>query len=127
MSDLKGFTVPRTPEGRSSLVPYPPWHYVGAFLVIDGTVTAGNGTVALTAAHANDRVGAAFFSDGLGRMVPPKKGRRQEPWLREAHAGEREDHREGNRRGGGRWSIAGDRTRIVSNRSPTEQKVGVPP
>jgi uncharacterized protein (DUF58 family) len=32
--------------------------------------------LALTAAHANDRVGAAFFSDGLGRMVPPKKGRR---------------------------------------------------
>ena len=32
---LCGYTVPRTPEGRSSLVPYPPWHYVGAFLVID--------------------------------------------------------------------------------------------
>jgi acetoacetate decarboxylase len=32
---LRGYTVPRTPEGRSSLVPYPPWHYVGAFLVID--------------------------------------------------------------------------------------------
>ena len=32
---LEGFTGPRTPEGRSSLVPYPPWHYVGAFLVID--------------------------------------------------------------------------------------------
>ena len=32
---LKGFTSPRTPEGRSSLVPYPPWHYVGAFLVVD--------------------------------------------------------------------------------------------
>ncbi len=35
MSALKGFTIPRTPEGRSSLVPYPPWHYVGAFLVVD--------------------------------------------------------------------------------------------
>ncbi|HEY1317215.1 MAG TPA: acetoacetate decarboxylase family protein, partial [Gaiella sp.] len=32
---LEGFTSPRTPEGRSSLVPYPPWHYVGAFLVVD--------------------------------------------------------------------------------------------
>jgi Acetoacetate decarboxylase (ADC) len=31
----RGYTVPHTPEGRSSLVPYPPWHYVGAFLVID--------------------------------------------------------------------------------------------
>ena len=35
MSELRGFTGPRTPEGRSSLVPYPPWHYVGAFLVVD--------------------------------------------------------------------------------------------
>ena len=32
---LEGFTSPRTPEGRSSLVPYPPWHYVGDFLVIE--------------------------------------------------------------------------------------------
>ena len=24
-----GYTIPRTPEGRASLVPYPPWHYVG--------------------------------------------------------------------------------------------------
>jgi acetoacetate decarboxylase len=32
---LVGYTIPRTPEGRSSLVPYPPWHYVGTFLVID--------------------------------------------------------------------------------------------
>jgi len=32
---LRGYTVPRTPAGRSSLVPSPPWHYVGDFLVID--------------------------------------------------------------------------------------------
>ena len=32
---LDGYTVPRTPDGRSSLVPYPPWHYVGDFLVIE--------------------------------------------------------------------------------------------
>ena len=32
---LHGFTVPRTPSGRASLVPAPPWHYVGDFLVID--------------------------------------------------------------------------------------------
>ena len=34
-SPLRGYSSPRTPEGRSSLVPYPPWHYVGTFLVID--------------------------------------------------------------------------------------------
>jgi acetoacetate decarboxylase len=32
---LQGYTVPRTPLGQASLVPPPPWHYVGDFLVID--------------------------------------------------------------------------------------------
>src|SRR5918997_4112599 len=32
---LQGYTIPRTVEGRSSLVPPPPWHYVGTFLVVD--------------------------------------------------------------------------------------------
>ena len=32
---LRGYTVPRTPAGRASLVPPPPWHYVGDFLVVD--------------------------------------------------------------------------------------------
>lgn len=32
---LKGYTVPRSPRGEASLVPAPPWHYVGEFLVID--------------------------------------------------------------------------------------------
>jgi acetoacetate decarboxylase len=32
---LQGYTIPRTPEGRASLVPPPPWHYVGDFLVVD--------------------------------------------------------------------------------------------
>jgi acetoacetate decarboxylase len=32
---LQGYTVPRTPAGEASLVPPPPWHYVGDFLVID--------------------------------------------------------------------------------------------
>jgi enduracididine biosynthesis enzyme MppR len=30
-----GYSLPRSPEGRSSLVPAPPWHYVGDFLVIE--------------------------------------------------------------------------------------------
>lgn len=41
---LQGYSVPRSPEGRASLVPSPPWHYVGDFLVIeywaDPTATA---------------------------------------------------------------------------------------
>jgi acetoacetate decarboxylase len=35
VSDLRGYSAPRTPEGRASLVPAPPWHYVGDFLVIE--------------------------------------------------------------------------------------------
>src|SRR5262245_53153632 len=32
---LKGYSVPRSPHGRASLVPAPPWHYVGDFLVLE--------------------------------------------------------------------------------------------
>ena len=32
---LKGYSLPRSPGGRSSLVPSPPWHYVGDMLVIE--------------------------------------------------------------------------------------------
>lgn len=32
---LRGYSVPRSPEGRASLVPAPPWHYVGDMLVIE--------------------------------------------------------------------------------------------
>jgi acetoacetate decarboxylase len=32
---LRGYSLPRSPEGRSSLVPAPPWHYVGDFFVIE--------------------------------------------------------------------------------------------
>ncbi|MBA2349115.1 MAG: acetoacetate decarboxylase family protein [Solirubrobacterales bacterium] len=32
---LQGFSVPRTPSGAASLVPHPPWFYVGDFLVVD--------------------------------------------------------------------------------------------
>ena len=31
----RGYSLPLSPEGRSSLVPEPPWHYVGDFLVIE--------------------------------------------------------------------------------------------
>jgi acetoacetate decarboxylase len=32
---LSGYSVPRSPDGRASLVPFPPWYYVGDFLVVD--------------------------------------------------------------------------------------------
>jgi acetoacetate decarboxylase len=33
--ELRGYTLPRSPEGRAGLVPAPPWHYVGDMLVIE--------------------------------------------------------------------------------------------
>src|SRR5439155_7283121 len=32
---LEGYSLPRTPAGRSSLVPAPPWHYAGEVLVLE--------------------------------------------------------------------------------------------
>ena len=32
---LRGYSLPRSPEGRASLVPPPPWHYVGDFIVLE--------------------------------------------------------------------------------------------
>ncbi len=32
---LKGFSVPRSPEGKAALIPTPPWHYAGDFLVLE--------------------------------------------------------------------------------------------
>jgi hypothetical protein len=32
---LSGYSLPRTPEGRASIVPHPPWHYVGDFLLVE--------------------------------------------------------------------------------------------
>jgi acetoacetate decarboxylase len=32
---LKGYTLPRTPKGTSSLVPAPPWHYAGDCLAVE--------------------------------------------------------------------------------------------
>jgi len=32
---LRGYSLPRSPEGSSSLVPSPPWHYAGDMLVLE--------------------------------------------------------------------------------------------
>jgi hypothetical protein len=41
VGELKGFMPPRTPEGRSSVVPGPPWHYSGDLLTIEYRAAAG--------------------------------------------------------------------------------------
>ena len=32
---LKGYTLPRTPQGKSSMLPNPPWHFIGNALVVE--------------------------------------------------------------------------------------------
>lgn len=48
---LKGYTLPRTPRGTSSLAPQPPWHYVGNALAVEYEVDSA--------------AAAAFLPDGL--------------------------------------------------------------
>lgn len=48
---LKGYTLPRTPRGISSLAPQPPWHYVGNALAVEYEV--------------NSVAAATFLPDGL--------------------------------------------------------------
>ncbi|MEL7602361.1 MAG: acetoacetate decarboxylase family protein [Bacillota bacterium] len=48
---LKGYTLPRTPLGKSGLLPAPPWHFVGDALVVEY--------------EADERKAAAFLPEGL--------------------------------------------------------------
>jgi len=54
---LRGYTVPRTPEGKASLVPPPPWHYVADFLVVDF--------------HADPETAVSLLPDGLAPHPDP--------------------------------------------------------
>ncbi|TCO68801.1 acetoacetate decarboxylase family protein [Marinisporobacter balticus] len=48
---IKGYTLPRTPLGKSSLVPNPPWHYVGNAIAVEYKV--------------NEDIAASFLPEGL--------------------------------------------------------------
>jgi hypothetical protein len=63
---LRGYTGPRTPDGRASLVPAPPWHYVGDFLVVDFHADPDAATSLLPAGlepHPDPGRCAAVFAD----------------------------------------------------------------
>ena len=65
---LKGYTAPLSPDGRASIVPPPPWHYSGDFLIVEYR-TDPDAVAALLPPelkpHDDDRAGmmAAIFAD----------------------------------------------------------------
>jgi acetoacetate decarboxylase len=87
---LKGYTIPRTPEGRASLVPAPPWHYVGDFLVVDFWSDPDAAVSLLPGAlapHPDPGRCAAVFvdwqscSDGGDELVDPVRSQYREFFL----------------------------------------------
>jgi acetoacetate decarboxylase len=84
---MKGYSSPRSPEGRASLVPYPPWHYVGDFLVIEFWADPEAVAAVLPAClepHPDPGRCAAIFadwqssSDGRGELVDPSRSQYRE-------------------------------------------------
>lgn len=65
---LQGYSIPRTPAGRSSLAPRPPWHYAGECLAVEFQADAGAVAAFLPAgldAARGERAGrcAIYFCD----------------------------------------------------------------
>jgi len=84
---LKGYTIPRTPSGGASLVPAPPWHYVGDFLVIDFWADPDAAVGLLPPgleAHSDPGRCAAVFvdwqscSEGGGELLDPVRAQYRE-------------------------------------------------
>ena len=65
---LKGYTAPLSPDGRASIVPPPPWHYSGDFLIVEYRTDPAAVAALLPPElepHADARAGmmAAIFAD----------------------------------------------------------------
>ena len=87
---LQGYTVPRTPDGKASLVPPPPWHYVGDFLVVDFHADPAAAASLLPEGiepHADaGRCAAVFvdwqsYSEGGDELVDPARSQYHEFYL----------------------------------------------
>ena len=91
MAELKGFVPPLSPEGRSSVVPGPPWHYSGDLLTIE--YRAAPGSVArwlpdpLEPAEEDPDAVAVIFadwqscSDSFEELVDPVRSQYKEAFV----------------------------------------------
>ena len=88
---LQGYSLPRSPKGRASLVPRPPWHYVGDFLVLEYWTDPEAAAAVLPAGlepFPDDpgRAAALFVdwqscTDGRGELVDPARSQYREFFL----------------------------------------------
>jgi acetoacetate decarboxylase len=88
VSGLQGYSLPRSPDGRASLVPPPPWHYVADLLVVE--YWADPDAVAAVLPRGLEPYGddpgraAAVFADwqsctdGAGELVDPSRSQYKE-------------------------------------------------
>ncbi len=83
----EGYSSPRSPEGRSGIVPPPPWHYVGDMLVIEFWADPAAVAAVLPAPlepHPDGGRAAAMFidwqscSDERRRAVDPSRSQYKE-------------------------------------------------
>ena len=87
MAELRGYSAPRSPEGRSGLVPPPPWHYVGDLLTIecwaDPAAAAAVLPAPLTPHPDGGRMAAMFIDwqscgDGGEELTDPSRSQYKE-------------------------------------------------
>jgi acetoacetate decarboxylase len=88
MGELQGYSLPRSPKGRASLVPRPPWHYVGDLLVLeywaDPAAVAAVLPPGLEPYSDDPGRSAALFvdwqscTDGGGELVDPARSQYKE-------------------------------------------------
>lgn len=84
---VQGFSTPRSPEGRSGVVPPPPWHYVGEMLVIEFWADPAAAAAVLPEPlkpHPDGGRAAAMFidwqscSDGGRELIDPSRSQYKE-------------------------------------------------
>ena len=75
MADLQGFMLPRSPEGRASIVPPPPWHYSGDVLTVEYRTAPGAVARWLPRGARAGRRGPRRRRADLGRLAVVRRGR----------------------------------------------------